>query len=113
MNKTYEFFDIFKKTCTYSNGEGSCQKSRESKKCVDNKCEKIIIPESKSQILYNHYNDNQINQNGGSKIFNCPDLNCHFKTSKFEKFTIHINNSHNHKQQIGNGKIKLNYFFNY
>jgi hypothetical protein len=54
-NKNYEYYDIFKKSCKYENGEGECTKTREAKKCVDDKCEKIVVPENKKQVLEDYY----------------------------------------------------------
>jgi len=65
MSKTYEFSDIFKKTCSYENGEGKCVKTRESRKCINNKCEKVLIPEKKSQVLDDYYK--QIQYGGDRK----------------------------------------------
>jgi hypothetical protein len=65
--KNYEYYDIFKKSCSYENGLGDCKKTRESKKCIDDKCEKIVIPESKKEVLQDYYNqinyDNEENVN--------------------------------------------------
>jgi len=53
--KTYEFYDIFKKSCSYEDGQGDCTKSRESKKCVDGVCEEVKIPNVKKiDILKEH-----------------------------------------------------------
>jgi hypothetical protein len=65
--KNYEYYDIFKKSCSYENGEGECTKTRESKKCVDGNCEKIVVPQSKKEVLVDYYNqikyDNEENVN--------------------------------------------------
>lgn len=55
-SKSYEFYDIFKKSCSYEYGEGVCTKTRETKKCIDGKCEKIETPESKKKVLNGYYN---------------------------------------------------------
>jgi hypothetical protein len=63
--KNYEFYDIFKKTCSYENGVGECKKTRESKKCVDDKCETVKIPESKLDVLQDYYSQIKQQQEGG------------------------------------------------
>jgi len=62
MTKVYEFYDIFKKTCEYSDREGNCKKTRESKKCVDGVCEGMRVPGSKLDVLDDYYK--QIQQIG-------------------------------------------------
>ncbi len=55
MVKSYEFYDIFKKSCEYKDGVGECKKTRESKKCVDGVCTEVKIPESKLDVLDDYY----------------------------------------------------------
>lgn len=55
--KSYEFRDIFIKSCNYTNGEGNCTKTREAEKCINGKCEKVSSPaESKKEVMTDHYN---------------------------------------------------------
>lgn len=57
MKKSYEFRDIFIKSCDYTNGEGNCTKTREAEKCINGKCEKVSSPaESKKEVMTDHYN---------------------------------------------------------
>lgn len=57
MKKSYEFRDIFIKSCDYTNGEGNCTKTREAEKCINGKCKKVSSPaESKKQVMIDHYN---------------------------------------------------------
>lgn len=51
MSNIYEFFDIFKKTCT----QNKCHKSRETKKCINGKCKIISMPNTKNDVLKHHY----------------------------------------------------------
>lgn len=114
--KNYEFFDIFKKSCSYTNGVGNCSKTRESKRCINGKCLNILVPESKTQVLKDYYK--QI-QTGGTYdnrykclqckkkystknnlykhklshndyFFRCPSKNCKYKTLKFGDLQEHI-----------------------
>ena len=56
-SKSYEFRDIFIKSCDYANGEGNCTKTREAEKCINGKCEKVSSPaESKKEVMTDHYN---------------------------------------------------------
>lgn len=55
MVKSYEFYDIFVKTCEYKDGIGECKKRRESKKCVDGECEVVKVPETKLDVLDDYY----------------------------------------------------------
>lgn len=88
--KSYEFYDIFKKTCTFENDIGKCTKTRESKKCIDNTCTKVVVPETKSQVLEDYYR-----QVGGShKTFSCPGKGCNYKSSDFGRFQIHTQKKH-------------------
>jgi hypothetical protein len=63
--KSYEFYDIFKKSCSYEDGIGECKKTRESKKCIDGKCKTINIPESKLDVLQDYYSQIKDKQEGG------------------------------------------------
>ena len=94
MSKTYDFYDIFKKTCSYENGEGKCVKTRESKKCINNKCEKVLIPEKKSQILDDYYK--QI-QDGGAK--NSEAMNVLLYNLK-NKYRCHICQKYKFKENM-------------
>ena len=91
--KSYEFYDTFIKQCEYKDGEGECQKTRESKKCVNGVCENVNVPNSKLEVLDDYYK--QVSQ------FKCPDNNCDFDTSKFNKFKKHIQS---HDIQTGKGR---------
>lgn len=55
MVKSYEFHDIFIKTCEYKDGSGECKKRRESKKCVDGVCENVSFPNNKLDVLEDYY----------------------------------------------------------
>ena len=88
MNRKYEFYDTFKKSCEFKNGVGECHKTRESKKCINDKCQIIQIPMNKKDILHNYYN--QIQQGSGESVL-CPfcnknsvDIINHIKTHKTE-----------------------------
>ena len=124
--KNYEFYDIFKKTCSYENGVGECKKTRESKKCIDDKCETVKIPETKLDVLQDYYSQIK-HQEGGGKgvykcdkcdktyttssglryhklkhdktIFKCPEKKCYYSTSKFDKFKKHVDKHKNHKSE--------------
>ena len=60
--KQYKFYDTFIKSCEYVDGKGECKTSRESKKCVDNKCERVVIPRDKKEILKDFYNQNKLKE---------------------------------------------------
>lgn len=99
--KSYEFYDIFKKTCSYKDkdGIGECKKTRESKKCVDGVCENVRIPESKLDILDDYYSTIKDEY----KFFKCPEDKCDYKTSLFENFKKHISKYQEDKEQEGGG----------
>jgi hypothetical protein len=88
----YEFKDTFIKSCQ----DNVCNNTRESYKCIDDKCEKVDFFTDKKEILENYY------QHGSGKshkyIFKCKL--CDFKSSKFEKYTKHIKTHVQH----GSGK---------
>lgn len=64
--KNYEFHDLFVKSCKCENSKCKCDTKRESKKCIDNKCEVVKVPENKKQILESYYK-----QTGGMKMYKC------------------------------------------
>lgn len=99
MSKTYEFYDIFKKTCSYENGEGNCIKSRESKKCINNKCDNVLIPEKKSQVLDDYYK--QIQDGGGDNNV----MNILLSNLK-KKYRCNICNKYKFKENIEEHLIK-------
>jgi hypothetical protein len=59
MTKIYEYKDTFIKRCTSVDGVGECERSRETVKCIDNKCTKVQNPNNKKAILEEHYNSLQ------------------------------------------------------
>lgn len=68
MVKSYEFYDTFVKKCEYKDGIGECKKTRESKKCVDGKCEVVKVPETKLDVLDDYYKQlPSEKQSGGDK----------------------------------------------
>lgn len=71
--KTYEFHDSFIKVCKCEEEKCKCDSKRESKKCIDGKCEMVKIPEGKKQILESYYK-----QTGG-KVYKCKL--CDYSTS--------------------------------
>lgn len=72
-SKSYEFHDTFIKACKCKDEKCKCDSRRESKKCMDGKCELVKIPEGKKQILESYYK--QI----GGKVYRCKL--CNFSTS--------------------------------
>ena len=81
MERKYIFYDTFKKSCEFKNGTGECHKTRESKRCIDNKCEIVKIPMKKKEILTDYYS--QIKQEGsGENTFECPFCNKSITTSE-------------------------------
>jgi len=72
MTKVYEFHDTFIKTCEYKDREGSCSKTRKSKKCVDGVCEDIRIPETKLDVLDDYYNQIKQDQEGSGDLSPTP-----------------------------------------
>ena len=124
MSKVYEFHDVFVKTCEYKDGVGNCKKKRESKKCVDGVCEKVIIPNNKLEVLEDYYK--QIQKGGGkdlkcdhcnktyttisglkyhslkheTKSFKCPEKGCYYRTSKFDKFKTHVDKHHGKSEPV-------------
>jgi hypothetical protein len=60
--KRYKFYDTFIKSCEYINGKGECKTSRKSVKCINDKCEKVVIPKNKKEILQDFYK--KINSDG-------------------------------------------------
>lgn len=64
--KKYEFVDVFIKSCKCSDEQKcKCESKRESKKCIDDKCEVVKIPQNKREIMQNYYK-----QTGG-KVYKC------------------------------------------
>jgi len=60
--KTYEFCDIFKKTCIGN----ECKKTRKTIKCINDKCEEVKVPVNTAEILDDFYTQLKKNsQNGG------------------------------------------------
>lgn len=57
----YKYIDTFIKTCSSKNDKGVCKKTRESVKCIDNKCEKIQGDKhtKKKDILQEYYKDSE------------------------------------------------------
>lgn len=73
-SKSYEFRDIFIKSCDYANGEGNCTKTREAEKCINGKCEKVSSPaESKKQVMTDHYNQIKYDSDSDSDYDNIFD----------------------------------------
>lgn len=57
----YKYIDKFIKTCSSNDNKGVCKKTRESVKCIDNKCEKIKDDKyiKKKDILQEYYKDSE------------------------------------------------------
>ena len=73
-SKSYEFRDIFIKSCDYANGEGNCTKTREAEKCINDKCEKVSSPaESKKEVMTDHYNQIKYDSDSDSEYDNIFD----------------------------------------
>lgn len=97
--KSYEFRDIFIKSCDYTNGEGNCTKTREAEKCINGKCEKVSSPaESKKEVMTDYYNQVKYNQDQD-------DLDL----SPYESKSEYNNIVDSYKQSGGNsGVLELN-----
>ena len=61
----YEFIDTFIKSCKCSDKKCKCDSKRQSKKCINDKCQDVKIPQNKREIMENYYK--QI----GGKAYNC------------------------------------------
>lgn len=86
MERKYEFYDTFKKSCEFKDGTGECHKTRESKRCIDDKCEIVKIPMHKKEILSDYYS--QIQQEGGSaSTYNCPFCNKEIESCNLTQHT--------------------------
>ena len=94
-SKTYEFKDTFIKTCKMKDGIGSCKKTRESVKCIDNKCEKIKIPNNKKEVLSEYYSSEKTNQKGGGKVYPCTA--CKYIGESKEDLQRHLHTKHTKK----------------
>ena len=108
LTKKYTFYDTFVKTCEFTNGQGDCTKTRESKKCFDNHCQIVKIPMSKKDILHHHYQQYNTSQigSGNEYTFKCPYchqilpvkyLTKHIKLHTFAK----VQSNHNLSEQFG------------
>lgn len=83
--KSYEFHDTFIKACKCKDDKCKCDSKRESKKCMDGKCELVKVPEGKRQILESYYKQTGSDKQTGSykqtggKTYKCKL--CNFTTS--------------------------------
>lgn len=111
MERKYEFYDTFKKSCEFKNGTGECHKTRESKRCINDKCEIIKIPMKKKEILNDYYS--QILQGSGYETqFTCPFCNKDLPISNLiQHIKTHLNESSLYKNcnvcntnMIGSGR---------
>lgn len=84
----YKYIDKFIKTCSSKNGKGICKKTRESVKCIDNKCEKIQDAKhtKKKDILQEYYKDSET----FNKLFHKVDIS---KSPQLDTDTIKFNYS--------------------
>lgn len=92
VERKYVFYDTFKKSCEFKNGTGECHKTRESKRCIDDKCEIVKIPMHKKEILSDYYSQiqrqGQIQQGSGEEdTYNCPFCNKEIKSSNLIQHT--------------------------
>lgn len=71
LSKKYEFYDTFIKSCEYVDGKGKCKSSRKTKKCVDDKCENVVMPKDKREVLEDFYK--QYNYSKKSKMIKDSD----------------------------------------
>jgi hypothetical protein len=56
--KRYKFYDTFIKSCE----KNKCKTIRKSKKCINDKCENIIIPKNKKEILQDFYKQDSLDE---------------------------------------------------
>lgn len=126
--KRYKFYDTFIKSCEHINGKGECKTSRKSVKCINDKCEKVVIPKNKKEILQDFYkkinsegddeqwfNNYHLKQSGGAidpelkrtmikniaKKYKCPFCNSY----KYKDSFLHHTQSHLDKKKLP--KIKI------
>lgn len=88
-SKKYEYIDIFKKTCHSESGKGTCKKSHETKKCINDVCETVNPGNlTKYEILKDY-----------KKSFKCSK--CDYSSNTFKNFTTHAK-SHVKRNQNNN-----------
>ena len=86
----YKYIDTFIKTCSSNDNKGVCKKTRESVKCIDNKCEKIQSAKhtKKKDILHEYYKDSE----AFNKLFPNVDIS-KSETPQLDTDTIKFNYS--------------------